>query len=437
MANPYHDEAGKFASRDEMAGAIQRLAGSGNFEAALALQQEMAEVDTQQAKESEAFYKGALRTVAADSAFRSNQKPHSGYGYRNKATPMRDFTNIFSSATDGEQLNDAIQLAGVYAYVNPNASAAFNSPGATPALRADLLAGANESDGRWTPEDHTRSELLTLAAKLPESEREAIYAEGAASVRGGLFDTFSDEAAVRLVQKYPSDTIPLFARAERKYDPALRDSFIRYTEADDEGEQRFLSSDVADYVAEHDASNEAFEFALGYNDQDTLAAAGSNSAINTERAKALVAKANEYNLNNSLRTNLLENPATPLTVKQALNAEPKPFGDEATEAELAKIADLKAKAAKWDGVWISPNNTGDWQKARQYGRKAEKLLTKADAAPMAFAKLSKRWETLQSNFAKSSSRKPSKVYQSVKERYENAVDYQRAHTVREAVANLA
>lgn len=437
MANPYHDEAGKFASRDEMAGAIQRLAGSGNFEAAFALQQEMAAVDTQQAKEGEAFYRDALRAVAADSAYRSNQERRDSYGYRNSATPMSDFANIFASATDSEQLWDAMRLAGPYAYVNPNAEAAFTSAGANAEIRADLLGTARESDGRsgYGGEDHTRSKLYALAAKLPESEIEDIYAHSAFPVRSELFDGLSDKSALRLVQKYPSHTIVNYAQAERKYEPALRDSFIRYTEPDDEGEYRFLASDVADYVAKHDTSDEAFEFVLGYKDQDTIASAGLNSAINTERAKKLVAEANEWNLNNSLRTNLLKNPATPLTVKQALDAAPKPFGKEATEADLAKIADLKDKAAKHGRVYYG--NGEEFGKSRRYERQAERLLTEADAAPVAFGKLSKRWETAQANFAKSASRKPSKVYESVKERYDNAVAYQRAQAVRAAVANLA
>lgn len=424
-----------------MAGAIQRLAGSGNFEAALALQQEMAAVDTQLAKEGEAFYKNVVQTVAENADFRNNQNERDAYGYHsNRATPIRNFESIFTSASDPEQLRDAIKLAGRYAYVNPNAEAAFTSAGANGAIRAELLEKARESDGRsgYGGEDHTRSELHSLVEKLPQAELQAIYDETANhSVRSWVFASFSDGAAAAAVRLDPTAAADFYALNERPYDASLRDSFITFAQPDEEGEHRQHASDVADYVALNDPSDEAFEFAINWQDQDTLTAAASNPGLTYDRAKTLVAKANEYNLNHSLREALLKNPKTPLAVKQALNAEPKPFGDEATEAELANIADLKAKAAKFDGVWISPNNTGDWQKARQHGRKAEKLLTKADAAPVAFGKLSKRWETLQSNFAKSSSSKPSKVYESVKDRYENAVDYQRVHAVREAVANLA
>lgn len=53
MANPYHDEAGRFASRDEMRGAIDRLRDSGDVKAALALSLELADIDYARAKQAE------------------------------------------------------------------------------------------------------------------------------------------------------------------------------------------------------------------------------------------------------------------------------------------------------------------------------------------------------------------------------------------------
>lgn len=63
MPNPYHDAEGKFASRDEMAHAIDQSMLSGDMDTALRLKKEMEDIDSQKAKNSDkaesVFYTGA------------------------------------------------------------------------------------------------------------------------------------------------------------------------------------------------------------------------------------------------------------------------------------------------------------------------------------------------------------------------------------------
>jgi hypothetical protein len=424
MANPYHDEAGRFASRDEMSAAVDRLEKSGDREAWMQLRIDLADADAASAKAQAEFYKAATE-FATDST----------RGWENidrfsRTSTARDLTEVINKAQSSDQLEAAYSLMPQNVR---NYNALLNHPALTPELEEKALTEASIGFSQ------------DLAEKGNLTERQAaILAE-----RSPFYKTISP-----LFSRLPKTKRLELANAESAYvyeqitkvgwDPDFKPAAERYLSEPDgtnfsserygnyggyvvkRNRQKFVEAKM---LAAED-SNENFNRAVkkGY-----LAVASDSFGLDTNRAGKLWDAVDIHDAE-ELRSVVLDNPKASPEVKAAFaSAKPVLLGSDSSSKPSEELA---TKVITWKTTVQSFRKNErygeDYNTARQ---KYDHAQAQYDSYPSTFASLERKDARYKQDFM--DGKIGNDAYARIERRLANAKRFQKLAGERRALDGLA
>lgn len=424
MPNPYHDESGRFASRDEMLGAIDRLEKSGDREAWMELRIALADADAASAQSQVAFYKAATE-FATDST-----RGWENIGRFDRTSTARDLTEVISKAQDSDQLEAAYSLMPQNLR---NYSALLNHPALTPELEEKALAEAGSGFSRDLAERGRLTErqavilvehnpyykiISPLFSKLPKSKR---------------LELANGESAYVYEQVTEVGWDPDFKAAAERYisEPSGSNfSYERYGNFGGrlvkEARQQFIEGQML--AAEDTPENFAQAVRQNY-----LDVASKSFTLDADQAGKLWDSVDIRDAE-KLRSAIISNPKTSDEVKAAFaSAKPVLLGSDSSSKPSEELA---KKVTIWKETAQSYRKVEQHlEEAKRSRLKYEYMQAQYDSFPSTFASLERKAERYKADFM--DGKIGNEAHSRMERRLENAKRFQKLVGERRALDGLA
>lgn len=432
MPNPYHDAAGRFASRDEMAAEVDRLEASGDRAAWMEMRVALAEADAASAKSELTFHK-AVTEFATDADAGYVDSPQNSIFGGGRPKYGRNYTRVISAASNSAQLSEAWAVAQQGGAVNAvNIAAVLNHPDVTPELEDFVLAQV-----RWTSDGG-----VELARRLNNVTPERAHALAfnsdvrALDVRREVFKALSETDRHALMTKDPNYVADYVSQLGWNDSLAPHaQSFISLSSRSPNRERyghygsipamesTQLYVEAAQLV--HADTDEAFDrlLALGKNefsttgDEGPLMAAAESSTIDSARADMLAKRLTLKNFE-ALSEAVRENPRADAEVAARFVAEPQPY-----LLPGKPDAGLKAEVAAAKQNMQGSKGIGGSYYVNEYAQRYYEVQARYDSHPSTFAALQARAARYRQDYV--DGKVGTVANRRMEERLHNAEQYQR------------